>query len=77
MNDDRKNPITFFFSEFHSGAVNVVFHCAGFMMLGFGIGVNNLTMITLATVVMETGHFYNALRGRYKEFSLYRLMIKV
>lgn len=70
MNNDRKNPINFFFSDFHSGTVNVIFHCAGFMMLGFGVGTNNIAMITLATAVMEIGHFYNALRGRHREYSL-------
>lgn len=70
MNENRKNPISFFFSDFHSGAANVIFHCAGFVMLGFGLGINNITMITLATGVMELGHFYNALRGRHREYSL-------
>ena len=65
----RKNPIFFFFDEFHSGTANVIFHCLGFAVLGYGIGIGSIYMITVSTFVMELGHFYNVLLGRHREYS--------
>lgn len=64
-----KNPIAFFFDEFHSGTVNVVFHCLGFALLGYGVGIRSVYVITVATFVMEFGHFYNVLAGRHRKYS--------
>lgn len=72
----NKNPIAFFFDEFHGGPVNVVFHCLGFAVLGYGLGIGDIGLVTLATFIMELGHFYNALRGRHKEFAFLAIPIQ-
>ena len=70
MERNRKNPISFFFDEFHSGTINVIAHCAGFALLGYGLGIGSIYVITLSTFIMELGHFYNALRDRYKIYAV-------
>jgi|GEM_PF-1518640 hypothetical protein len=74
--ENHKNPIAFFFDEFHSGTFNVIFHCLGFALLGYGVGTSSIYMITVATFVMEVGHFYNTLRGRHREYSFLAIPVQ-
>lgn len=63
MESRTKQPLLFFFDDFHRGPVNVILHCAGFAILGYAIGTNQFSLVFVSTAVMEAGHFYNALRG--------------
>ena len=76
MEQNGKNVVSFFFGDFHSGAVNVFFHCLGFAVLGYGLGVGNVIIITASTFIMETGHFYNVLRGRGREFAFLAIPVQ-
>lgn len=76
MEENKNNPVSFFFGEFHSGSVNVVFHCLGFAVLGYGLGVKSIGLITISTFIMELGHFYNALRGRDWAFAFLAIPVQ-
>lgn len=76
MSHPTKPPLFFFLSDFHQGAVNVILHCAGFLVLGYGLGVRDLSLMFLATFLMEMGHFYNALRGYHRDYALWALPLQ-
>ncbi len=76
MAGSSKPPLIFFLDDFHQGPVNLVLHCAGFLVLGYGLGRHNLSLMFLATFLMELGHFYNALRGRHRDYALWALPLQ-
>ena len=76
MTHTSKHPLVFFLGDFHQGSVNVILHCAGFLVLGYGLGRHNLSLMFLSTFLMELGHFYNALRGRHRDYALWALPLQ-
>lgn len=66
----KKHLFIFFLDDFHHGSVNHVTHFIGFTVLGYGLGVQSLLLITVSPIIMELGHFYNYLRGIHREYAI-------
>ena len=66
----KKHFIIFFLDDFHRGAVNHLTHFVGFTLLGYGLGKPSLLLILISPFIMESGHFYNHLRGIHKEHTV-------
>lgn len=61
-----KELITYFFNEWHDGAVNHSFHFVGFTVLGYGLATQDLLIALASSLVMEGGHIYNYIRNLHK-----------
>lgn len=63
----------FFFTTFHSGFVNILFHIFSVPVYGYGFIEQNILFVLLGTATEEIGHLYNhffKFRGKLREKSL-------
>ena len=65
-----KHYLVFFLDDFHRGGVNHILHFVGFFLLGYGIGAWQLLPVIISPFIMESGHFYNYIRGIHREHAL-------
>ena len=60
--------IKFFFTDFHKGTVNIIFHIISFTVMFYGISIKDLVIATLGLAVIdECGHIYNYLIPHKKD----------
>ena len=48
-----------FFIHFHKGAVNIVLHIAGFLLLFYSLFIVDWKLFATSIIIIEVGHVYN------------------
>lgn len=55
-----------YLDESHCGLMSHGIHWIAFIILGYGLGTQNWWIVIFSPFVMESGHLYNYLTGRYR-----------